>query len=314
VDPLIIEVAINGGTSRTRNPNVPKTPDEVVADASACLDAGATIIHTHIEDLSLTGQAAADRYLMAYRPILAKYPKAILYGTIAYAPTIAERCAHTEIMAQSGATRMAFIDPGSTNVGIADENGLPKVMERRYSGVDGAPKGKTMGSVYVNPYDDIDYMFRQMDRHNLGPGISIYEPNFLRTVIAWHRARRLPPGAFVKFYMAGDYNVVDGSKSFQFWGLPPTRKGVEAYRELLEGTGLPWAVATLGGDVTDTGMSRYAIENGGHIRLGLEDYGGPRQPRNVELVEQVVAIARKVGRPIAAPAEAEAILGLPPRH
>jgi uncharacterized protein (DUF849 family) len=114
--------------------------------------------------------------------------------------------------------------------------------------------------------------------------------------------------------MAGDYNIVDGSKSFQFWGLPPTRKGVEAYRELLEGTDLPWAVATLGGDVTDTGLSRYAIENGGHIRLGLEDYAGPRQPKNVELVEEVAAIASKVGRPIATPEETEAILRLPPRN
>ncbi len=314
MDPLVIEVAINGGTSKKRNPNVPKTPEEVVAEASACMDAGATVIHTHIEDLSLAGQAAADRYLMAYRPIVAKYPNAILYGTIAYAPTIAERCAHTELMAQSGTTRMAFIDPGSTNVGLADDNGLPKVMESRYSGVDGAPKGKaTMGNVYLNPYDEIDYMFRQMDRCKLGPGISIYEPNFLRTTIAWHRAGRLPLGAFVKFYMAGDYNVVDGTKSFQFWGLPPTRKGVEAYRELLEGTNLPWAVATLGGDVTETGLSRYAIENGGHIRLGLEDYAGPRQPKNLELVEEVVAIARKVGRPIATLEQAAEILKLPSR-
>ena len=60
MDPLIIEAALNGGTSKARNPHTPKSPDEIAADAFACLDAGATVIHTHLEGLRQTGDEAAQ--------------------------------------------------------------------------------------------------------------------------------------------------------------------------------------------------------------------------------------------------------------
>ena len=46
--PVVIEVALNGGTPRERNPTVPRSMEEIVADGVACLDAGASIIHTHL--------------------------------------------------------------------------------------------------------------------------------------------------------------------------------------------------------------------------------------------------------------------------
>ena len=48
--PVIIEAAINGGSTKRRNPNVPREPEEIIADAYACLDAGAAIIHVHVRD------------------------------------------------------------------------------------------------------------------------------------------------------------------------------------------------------------------------------------------------------------------------
>src|SRR5882672_6330694 len=49
--PVILEVALNGVTSRHRNPNVPATVEEHATDALACVDEGATIIHTHAPNL-----------------------------------------------------------------------------------------------------------------------------------------------------------------------------------------------------------------------------------------------------------------------
>ncbi|MEO6026761.1 MAG: 3-keto-5-aminohexanoate cleavage protein, partial [Candidatus Binatia bacterium] len=40
------------------------------------------------------------------------------------------------------------------------------------------------------------------------------------------------------------------------------------------------------------------------VRVGLEDYSGPGQPRNAELVGGIVALAARHGRPIATAAEA----------
>jgi uncharacterized protein (DUF849 family) len=72
-------------------------------------------------------------------------------------------------------------------------------------------------------------------------------------------------------------------------------------------------VGVLGGDVAAT-LAPLAIRRGGHIRVGLEDYAGPKQPRNAELVREVAEMAREMGRPVASATEAAALLGLPPRQ
>ena len=127
------------------------------------------------------------------------------------------------------------------------------------------------------------------------PSISIFDPSFLRVALA----HELPPGALIKFYFGG--------RTMPF-GLPPTPASLDAYLAMLDGTGLPWLVAVLGGDVRD--LAPAALERGGHIRVGLEDYAGPRTPRNVELVEEAAALVAEHGRHVASPAEAREILGL----
>lgn len=107
--------------------------------------------------------------------------------------------------------------------------------------------------------------------------------------------------------------ILSGDPGGISFGLPPTAKALDAYLEMLEGTNLPWAVAVLGGDVTGCGMSRMAIKRGGHVRVGLEDYGGPDRPSNFELIQGVAAICREVGRPVASAQEARAILNLAPQ-
>jgi uncharacterized protein (DUF849 family) len=112
----------------------------------------------------------------------------------------------------------------------------------------------------------------------------------------------MPAGALIKFYFGGE------NAGF---GLPPTAKALDAYLEMIEGTGLQWLAAVLGGDIVSCGMAKLAIERGGHVRVGLEDYAGPGTPTNVELVQQVTALARECGRPVATPDEAATVLGLP---
>jgi len=84
--PVIIEAAINGATTKERNPNVPRTPDEIAADALACFDAGASVIHNHIDLPGLSVEEAADRYLQAWRVVLAERPDALWYPTVHFGP------------------------------------------------------------------------------------------------------------------------------------------------------------------------------------------------------------------------------------
>jgi uncharacterized protein (DUF849 family) len=55
-----------------------------------------------------------------------------------------------------------------------------------------------------------------------------------------------------------------------------------------------------------------AIEQGGHVAIGIGDYAYPElnYPTNVQLVDEVVKLARLVGREVASSEEAREILGL----
>jgi 3-keto-5-aminohexanoate cleavage enzyme len=140
--------------------------------------------------------------------------------------------------------------------------------------------------------------------------MAIFEPGFLRTALAWWRAGRLPAGALVKLYFGGDAGYLGGTGAGASFGLPPTEKALDAYLELLEACDLPWSVAVLGGDVIGSGLARRALERGGHLHVGLEDYGGNDQPSNEDLVIDAVKVCADIGRPVATCNEAAEILGL----
>ena len=56
-----------------------------------------------------------------------------------------------------------------------------------------------------------------------------------------------------------------------------------------------------------------ALAAGGHVHVGLEFFGGDRQPTNTELVTEAAALCAEAGRPVATCDEAAGILGLPLR-
>ncbi len=64
-------------------------------------------------------------------------------------------------------------------------------------------------------------------------------------------------------------------------------------------------------------MVELVSERGGHARVGLEDNifleKGVLAKGSFELVERAAYIARSKGRPIATPAQARVLLGLPAR-
>ena len=123
---------------------------------------------------------------------------------------------------------------------------------------------------------------------------------FLRTALTCQRAGRVPPGAIIKLYFGGE-----------LFGLPPAPTALDAYLELLEPSGLPWSVAVLGGDVFACGLAERAIERGGHLRVGLEDWAGSGEPTNVDLLRAAVDLIERLGRTPATIPQARTILGIP---
>ena len=292
-DPVILEAAINGMTTVDKNPQVPIGPEAIAAEALLAFDLGATIVHAHNRDIFLTGREAADDYLAAWRPVLEARPDALWYPTLTAAPDMVDRLDHIGLIAREIPLRMCAFDPGSTNIGQPGPDGLPT------------------GGVYGVSYEDIRTAFDFCEMHRMGPALGIYEPNALRTTLAYQRAERLPSGAMVKLYFGGDYGLMATEPGVSF-GLEPTEYGLLAYLDMLEGSGLPWSVSVWGGDLMQTPIARLALERGGHLHVGVEEFYSPdRSPSNEELLREARALCAEVGRPIATMAETTEILDLP---
>jgi 3-keto-5-aminohexanoate cleavage enzyme len=181
MDPVVIELAINGETSKKRNPNVPHTPEEIAGDAIACFRAGAATLHNHMGDINLTGQAATDRYALAWRPIREAIPDVILCPTTQQAPDLDTRLNFLPSAKQAGA-RQASIDPGVDNFATTGENGLPGPIR---AGLDYS-------------IDMVERAFRTMAEVGVGPALGIYEPGFLRLVLAFKQGGTLPRGTLAR--------------------------------------------------------------------------------------------------------------------
>ena len=286
MEALIIEAAVNGNTPRERQPHVPRTPSEVTADAIACLDAGAAIIHSHSHEM-WEPVHSADPYVEAWSPVRERHPEALFFPTNPGGSIDSrheDRVAHIVKLHELGLTQMSFVEPGSLTIGTVGANGLPA----------------RDGWMYINTHEQIGAQFDFCRDRGLVPRIVIFDPNFLRMTLAYHAHQPLPAGSILLFV----FN--DGPL---LCAPTATLQSLELYLQLLEGTGLRWMV---GGycDVVASGLAQAAIERGGHVRVGLEDYVGDRHPTNAQLVREVVELARSAGRPVADSSRAAAMLRL----
>ena len=296
-DLVVIEVALNGVHSKQHAAQLPTTPEEIAADMIRCLDAGASICHAHDAIAPDATPADLERIIAAtYRQVLAEYPDAILYPATTWGGPLAQRWSHHAGLAEAGLIKTGFVDPGSTNLGVLDADGVPAPTE----------------FIYAHSYADVRWWFEECERLRLAPNLSIFEPGFLQAALAYERAGRLPAGTYARFYFGGGEYLTARPGLFSF-GMPPLLPCLEAYLAMLDHSqsNLPWFVAVLAGDVVASGLARQALERGGHVRVGLEDAAGARDCSNADLVDELVALADDVGRRIATPAETAKLFGFP---
>ena len=88
--------------------------------------------------------------------------------------------------------------------------------------------------MYANSFDSIAHQFALCREHGLGPSIAIYEPGFLRVVLAYLEAGQLPGRLLRRSSTSAPTAGLAGAP----FGLPPTPRALDAYLELLDGTGL----------------------------------------------------------------------------
>jgi 3-keto-5-aminohexanoate cleavage enzyme len=189
-----------------------------------------------------------------------------------------------------GLARQGAVDTGSVNLGGTGPDGLPPPSD----------------FVYANPFRAIAYQMSVCSQRGVGASVACFEPGFLQVVLAYAQQGALPPGTLVKFYFAGGGYLGGGDP---LWGAPPIPEALDLYLAMLGDAPVPWAVAVLGGSLLDTPIARAALERGGHLRVGLEDWD--TGPSNTEQVAAAAELCAEVGRPIATIADTEERLGLP---
>ncbi len=283
-----LEVALNGPWGRERQPKIPVSVDEIVAEGIACAEAGACIVHVHAYD-ETTGRQRDD--WETYAKIIAGIRHrvdVIVYPTIPFAgsdgatvPLDAEqRFAHVAELAKRGLIEWAAIDPGSCNITHWDQIQQDKP-----------------GFVYSNPEEQIRHGLTLARRHGFHPAYAIYEPGFLRlgAALFW---RESTPTPIYRFMFSSDYS----------FGFPPEDFGLTAYLNLLDrlAPGASWMMGGLGVDVLP--MIPRVIAEGGHVRVGLEDASFGCARSNLELVTDAVERMTNMGATLARAEDVRATL------
>lgn len=287
--PVIIEVALNGGTTKLAQPHTPITVDEIIGDALECIDAGASIVHQHDEFAAFPDKqprSMAELSARVYREVRRQHPTVLMYPTANgyHLRDGVKMWEHNELLAEEGLIDMALLDPGAVLLWRHTEQG-----------------GVGRGILYGYSPRDIEHIAARCRALRLAPNIACFEPGYVRVVAAYLASGMMPDGAFVKFYFG---------TARQPFGLPASDSALDTYLDLLAGASTTWAVAVLGDDTVRSGMARAAIERGGHVRVGLEDYEGERSPRNAELVAEAADLVRSMGHTVATPEETRKILGI----
>ena len=154
--------------------------------------------------------------------------------------------------------------------------------------------------VFENSFPIMRGLLREISRHGVVPELEIFDAGHVAN------ARRLEREGLLAFPRHFDFVLgVPG-------GLDATVRNLAFLVDSLPENS-SWSVAGIGREQLP--MAVAAIAMGGHVRVGLEDniyYSKGRLASNDELVARVGRIASEMGRPLATPDQARAILGVEP--
>ena len=154
------------------------------------------------------------------------------------------------------------------------------------------------GMIYENSPQFIEFLAKVFQETGVKPEIEVFETGMINNALFLQNKGYIRAPLHFQFVLG-----VPGS-------MPGTVKNMVFLSESIP-SGSTWIVAGIA--KSEIPLAAAAIVMGGHVRVGLEDnlfMPDGSAATNPRLVEKVVAIAKEIGREIASPAEARAILSL----
>ena len=274
-EPVWLEVALNGAAGQAYQPNIPITPEAIIAQGIECAQAGAAIVHLHVYNEQGLSVEDVDIYSRVIEGIKSKCD-VIVYPTLGLSGSIEQRFEPIRILAERGLLEWGVVDPGSVNISHRS------MVE---NGVDGIH--------YPNPDAHIRAGLDLAEENNWRPAFAIYEPGFARLGSAMAAAYANLKSPIYRIMLSDNL----------LFGMQPSAMAVRFYAEHLamEAPGAPWMLSGLDADIE--AITPLALELGAHLRVGLEDAPFGTDKSNIQMVETALATIADSGRSLASVAQ-----------
>lgn len=287
--PLIIEVRANEFAGKDVNPNVPFGSEEMINDAIACFDAGATGYHWHCRDndgIDRPGDAEINSSVIHG---IRTQNNMLLHPTLGFTSTqgdASSRIANIEKLLSLG--ERPDIVPVDFGAIVSDTYNVDK------------GRFDTHDAVLLNKTGYLCELVEAISQFDIALLAVVWSPGGIRTALRLREMGLIRSPVYWQLGFTGE--KVPG-------GLPPTVRQLEAFLDELP-PGEPWNIHVRDGDGLSLAVE--AMLRGGHIAIGLGDdpYLRLGLPSNADIVTRLTNIAGTIGRNIATPDDARNILGL----
>ena len=286
---VILEVRINEYAGRERNPHVPWSPKEIAEEAARCREAGASILHYHAQDPSNGAPSnEASVYCETARRVRESCDLVLNPTLGAYTiPDPVDRVAHIPIMAADETTR-----PDLAPVDLASANVDPYVPGKGFAMED---------VVFMNPIADVRKQIEVLRGVSVRPEVALYTIGAARVLGAFLEEGQLDEPILAEIVLSDLILAMN----------PATPRGLLAMLDFLPaGRRIEWVAFNAGGNSLP--LVAEAVRLGGHVALGLGDYGYPELgvPTNADVIAEAARIVRLCGAEVATPDEARELLEL----
>jgi uncharacterized protein (DUF849 family) len=291
VDKVIISCAVTGSIARPeQHPDLPITPAQIADAAIGAAGAGAAIVHIHVRDPQ-SGAPSMD--LALYREVVERIRASGVDLIINLTTGPGGRFLPSEDDPQVAA-------PGSNL--LRPEKRIAHVVELKPEICSLDLNVMWFGtSVVINTPKSVTAMAEGINAAGVKPEIEVFDSGDIKLANQLLAAGVLARPPF--------FQMVLGAGN----GFLPTTETLVYAKSLLPADAV-WGAMGIG--AMEFPIVAQACLLGGHVRVGLEDNlymsKGVLASSNAALVERAVQIVELLGKNVASPAEARAILSLPP--
>jgi len=298
-DKVIITCAVTGAIhTPSMSPFLPVTAEEIADAAVGAAEAGAAIIHLHARDLKTGKPDQTPEAFARFLPRIKQATNAVVNLTTGGAPymTVEERVKP----AATFKPEVASLNMGSMNFGL-----FPMLQRFKEFKHDWERKAleDSRDLVFRNSFKDIEYVL-----HTLGDAGTRFEFECYDTSHLYNLAHFLERGLVrAPLFVQTVFGILGGIGPH-----PEDVLHMKRTADRLFGKDYKWSV--LGAGRNQLPIAAQAAAMGGNVRVGLEDSlwagKGRLAQSNAEQVRMVRQIIEGLGRSVATPDEARAILSL----